>query len=267
MRTLVFFLGLAAMGLGQERFEVASIKPTAPDVRGTSIQFQPPLGLRISNCTLRMMITFAYDIRDFQLVGGPGWVGSERFDVLAKSEKKAGSEEVPDDPRKMTEAQLKTRADEIRERLRNLLADRFGLKVHRESKEGAVYALLVAKGGVKIQPVTEDRTKRQGISSSGRGQMTAYQLPISMFVNFLSGELNRPVLDQTELTGKYDFNLVWTPELGERREPGEPPPATQADGPSVFTALREVLGLRLEAQRGPVPMVVIDQVEHPSEKQ
>jgi hypothetical protein len=95
-------------------FEVASIKPSAADARGMSLQLQPPSGLRASNVPVRMLITFAYDVRDFQILGGPGWIGSDRFDILAKAERTPGSENVPDDPRKMTDAQRMTKMGEMR---------------------------------------------------------------------------------------------------------------------------------------------------------
>jgi len=135
-----------------------------------------------------------------------------------------------------------------------------------------VYALLVAKGGAKIQASDEPGGRQQGMRM-GRGQLTAMKVGMDMFASILSGQLSRTVLDKTELAGKYSFKLEWTPEAGEGYAPEKVPPpasespafATGADGPSLFTALREQLGLRLEAQRGPVETIVIDHVERPSE--
>jgi len=252
-------------------FEVASIKPSPADARGTSLQLLPPNGMQVSNAPLRMLITFAYNIRDFQLSGGPAWIGTDRFDILAKSERSTGSENAPGDPRKMTDAQRAITQEQMRERVRALLAERFQLTVHSESKDAPVYALVVAKGGSKLQAVEESADGPVGLQG-GRGQLNGMAAPMPMLANFLSGQLGRPVLDKTELKGKYDFKLEWAPDPSQGGEkPGQLPPGVEApptssdpDGPSIFTALQEQLGLRLESQKGPVATIVIDRVEKPS---
>jgi len=269
---------LAVIGLAAQSapalltFDVASIKPTAPETRGTSLQFQPPNGLRVSNAPLLMLITFAYDVREFQVTGGPGWVGSDRFDLLAKAERAAGGDDIPTDFRKMSDAQREAKAKEMRERVRALLTDRFQLKVHKETKEGSVYALVVAKNGSKLQEGKESADGQQGMRSN-RGELTGMLASIPMVVNFLSGQLGRPVIDKTDLKGKYDFKMKWVPDMGSGGGPMEPknpgggegPPASTPDGPTLFTALQEQLGLKLESQKGPIEMIVIDRVEKPSE--
>jgi uncharacterized protein (TIGR03435 family) len=246
-------------------FEVASIKPSDPDARGTQFMFQPPNGVRIVNAPVTMLITFAYNIRDFQLVGAPGWTGSARYDILGKGESAPGSENTPIDPRKMTDEQLKTRSEEMRERMRSLLADRFQLAIHKETKEGSVYALVVAKGGSKLQPAQENAQGSRGMRMS-RGELTGMSAPLQLLVDTLSGQLGHPVIDKTGLTGKYDFKLTWAPDVprGPSPNPDAPPPSAP-EGPSIFTAVQEQLGLRLESQKGPVEMIVIDRIEHPSE--
>ena len=246
-------------------FEVASIKPSDPNARGTSLMFQPPHGVRVVNAPVTMLITFAYNIRDFQLAGAPGWTSSARYDILAKGEAAPGSEDVPTDPRKITDAQFRTRLDDIRERMRSLLADRFQLAIHKETKEGSVYALVVAKGGSKLQPAQENAQGNRGLRME-RGQLTGMSAPVEFLATTLSGQLGHPVIDKTGLTGKYDFKLTWAPDMprGPSPNPEAPPPAA-AEGPSIFTALPEQLGLRLESQKGPVEMIVIDRIEHPSE--
>jgi bla regulator protein BlaR1 len=247
-------------------FEVASIKPASPDAKGSSIQFLPGGGLSMTNIPLRAMITFAYDVRDFQVSGGPGWIGTERFDVRAKADRTAS--DGPDDFAKMTDTQRKTIRDQIAERLRALLADRFQLVVHKETKDQPIYALLVSKSGAKLQEVKE-LGPRQGMSMN-RGRLQGMAAPIEMLGQTLSNVTGRPVIDKTGLIGKYDFVLEWTPDPGaDARAQGfgdgvtEPAPAP--GGPTIFTALQEQLGLRLEAQKGPVPNIVIDRAEKPSE--
>ncbi len=253
-------------------FEVASIKPSAPDEKGSSLMLQPPNGLQTTNGTVRMLITFAYNIRDFQLSGGPGWIGTERYDILAKGERTPGAEPSPADPRKMTDAQRTKWQEEMRERVRALLAERFELTIHQETKEAAVYALVIAKGGPKVQEAkTTDGP--QGMRGGGRGQLQGMGAPMSLLATVLSNQLGRPVIDKTGLTGKYDYQLKWTPDSGptgggpgDALPPGvEPPPPADPDGPSIFSALQEQLGLRLESQKGPVPSFVIDRVEKPTQ--
>jgi len=259
---------LVCPGFAQLTFEVASIKPANPDTPGSMIQFMPGGGLRMTGVPLRAMITFAYDVRDFQISGGPGWVGTERFDVMARAEHAAPSDS-PDDFAKMTDDQRKTARDQMAERLRALLADRFQLEVHKETKDQPIYALVVSKNGAKLKEANAAVGARQGMSMN-RGRMEGFAAPMEMLSNILSNTMGRPVVDKTGLTGKYEFVLEWTPEAGaDARAQGfgdgitEPAPAP--GGPSIFTALQEQLGLRLESQKGPVPNIVIDRAEKPSE--
>jgi uncharacterized protein (TIGR03435 family) len=252
-------------------FEVASIKLSSPDARNSSLTLKPPNGMQVSNVPLRMLITFAYNIRDFQLSGGPAWIGTERYDILAKAERSASSENVPDDPRKMTDEQRMKTQEEMRERVRTLLAERFHLTIHRETREAPVYALVVAKGGPKLQAVQESADGQVGLRG-GRGQLNGMAAQIPMLANLLSNQLGRPVIDKTELKGKYDFKLEWAPDPSQGGEPGRLPPGVEVsptssdpDGPSIFTALQEQLGLRLESQKGPVETIVIDRVEKATE--
>jgi bla regulator protein BlaR1 len=257
---------LTCPGFAQLTFEVASIKPANPDTPGSSIQFMPGGGLRMTGVPLRAMITFAYDVRDFQISGGPGWMGTERFDVMARPERAAA--DGLEDLSKMTDAQRKTVRDQMAERLRGLLADRFQLVVHKETKEQAIYALLVSKNGAKLQEV-KNPGPRQGMSMN-RGRLQGMAAPMEMLGQTLSNVTGRPVIDKTGLTGKYDFVLEWTPDVGADARAqgfgdGITQPAPAPGGPTIFTALQEQLGLRLDAQKGPVPNIVIDRAEKPSE--
>ena len=272
---LLTAVGLAGQtGTAPLSFEVASIKPSGPDDHRTMIQMQPGGGLRTTGSTLKMLLTLAYDVREFQISGGPGWINTDRYDIMAKSASSPASDNPPDDPRKMTEEQRKTLADQMRERLRAMLADRFQLALHRETKEQSVYALVVAKGGSKLQESdAKEGTGPRGMMRMGRGQISGQAIQLEMVTRMLSSQLGRPVIDRTGLKGNFDVKLEWTPDPGQSGGPfgGGPPPGADAppppdpNGPSLFTALQEQLGLRLESQKGPVEMLVIDKVEKPSE--
>ena len=243
---------LLCPGFGQLTFEVASIKPANPDAHGSSIRFMPGGGLNITNIPLRGMITFAYDVRDFQVSGGPGWIGTERFDITAQPERAAAN--GPVDPARMTDEQLQTVREQMNERLRALLVDRFQLAVHKETKEQPIYALVLAKNGSKLREAKEPGPR---LMTNGK-HMQGSAVSIEILTQVLSSQMERPVVDKTGLTGKYDFVLEWTPDIGAA---GDSTPV----GPTIFTALQEQLGLRLEAQKGPVQIIVIDRAEKPSE--
>jgi uncharacterized protein (TIGR03435 family) len=243
----------------QATFEVASVKPSAPGVPGMFIRYLPGGGVRVTGASLKNLISLAYNVRAFQIFGGSQWVDTEPFDIEAR----AATSDVttPTDPAKMSEEQRKAN-----ERLRSLLADRFQLTLHPETKEQPVYALIVAKGGSKLQESTEARGL---IRRMGRGTLKGQAVGLGMLALNLSNELGRRVIDKTGLSGKYDFELTWTPTQPSAA-PLSPPPQTAesalaADpGPSIFTALQEQLGLRLESEKGPVEVLVIDRAERPS---
>jgi len=253
-------------------FEVASIKPNSGDDRRIGIQFMPGGGLRTTGTTLKFLVTFAYDVRDFQVSGGPGWLNSDRFDIVAKS---GGSENATqDDMRNMTDEQMKTAAEQMRLKLQALLADRFQLTIHRESKEQPVYALVIGKNGSKLQESkVQQKGDRRRMMRMGRGELTGDGVGLEMLAENLSSQLGRPVIDRTGLKGDFDFKLTWTPDPGQSMAGfgGPPPPGADAppppdpNGPSIFTAVQEQLGLRLESQKGPVNLIVIDRVEKLSE--
>lgn len=245
-------------------FEVASIKPTAPDSR-TTFQGQPDGGLRWTSVSVKTLLETAYNVRGFQISGGPAWIDTDRYDIIAKSEHSASSENLPDDPRKMTSDQRKTYQEQTGERLRALMTERFHLSVHRETKEQPVYALVVSKDGPKLQPAKEGS---RGLIWMGPGQITGEGAGIDKaLTRVLENIFGRPVIDKTGLTGKFDFKLEWTPDTS--RDGGPPgldaQPPSGPNGPSIFTAVQEQLGLRLESEKGPAEMIVIDRVEKPSE--
>jgi bla regulator protein blaR1 len=263
----------AGVLMGQEplKFEVASIKPSAGDDHRRMLQIQPGGGMRTVGTPLKMLITFAYDVRDFQISGGPGWINSEQYDIMAKGEG-ADAGGPPSDPRNISDAEMKTRTEQLRERLRSLLADRFQLVIHKETKEQSVYALVVGKGGSKLKVAEIKAGDRHRMMRMGRGQISGEGVELDMLTNALSNQLGRPVVDRTGLKGPFDLKLEWTPDPGQGGgqfggplPPGvDAPPPPDPNGPSIFTAIQEQLGLRLESSKGPVETIVIDKAEKPS---
>jgi uncharacterized protein (TIGR03435 family) len=230
-------------------FEVTSVKPSmATDsyVSGT------PGGRYVAvGVSLRLVITDAFRIRGFQLIGGPAWLNEDRWDIEGRP-KAEDAAQAPQpgalrDPSRPSTGNLM---------VQSLLEERFQLKTHRETKELPIYELTVAKGGLKVKAsggVPEGRPRMR----MGRGTLEAYQTPLANLTFFLSQEVGRTIVDKTNDAGLYDMNMKWSPVLPTE---GAPP----ADLPSIFTALQEQLGLKLESARGPIEIVVIDSVERPT---
>jgi uncharacterized protein (TIGR03435 family) len=230
------------------KFEIASVRSADPAARVSNVLLDPGEGLRIMNVPLLKIVTYAYDIRNFQLASSPAWMEVERYDVAAKTHTGEGqAAEINNE----TDDQRRARVSRVRERLRSLLADRFHLAVHVEYKEQTILALRVAKSGLKI---TEAKPgEEHGRVSTLDGHIQGYGAPISMLATQLSIAAGQVVQDRTELPGKYDFILDWADT-----------PDRESDRPSLFTAVEEQLGLRLERAKGRVQMVVIDHIERPS---
>ena len=251
---LLLSAGLPNVALGSEQapaaplvFEAATVKPNTSGSGASSTNSTNGL-LRITNQTLQNMIQYAFNVRDFQVSGGPGWMRSERYDVTAKPENGAH------------DAQMK-------QMLQSLLAERFQLRFHRETREGPVYVLLVGKNGSKLQPAAE--SYNSGINSgrsgdTGKSTMKGTNITTQGLAESLAARIGRPVIDKTGLTGKFDFDLAWVPDL-TLSAGGADSPSPDASGPSIFTAVQEQLGLRLESQRGPIDILVIDRAEKPTE--
>jgi bla regulator protein blaR1 len=253
-------------------YEVASIRPDKSGdprfkIMSTADGFS-------ANTTLQALIRLAYGVEDNQISGAPKWVNSDKYEVEAKMDGATTAEldKLSDD-----------QSEPARERmLQALLEDRFKLMLHRETKELPVYSLIVAKNGPKLQqtkpgePDGDGRTGPDGrpavgghFMRMGRGQLDGHSLGMADFVRLLTQQLGRTVVDKTGLRGNYNFTLKWTPDDSEPlgfKEPaggqGSPPDSL---GPSIFTAVQEQLGLKLESQKGPVEILVIDHVEKPSE--
>jgi uncharacterized protein (TIGR03435 family) len=266
--------------VGQDpAFEVATIKQSKSGDRLTGIQRQPGGRVTVTNIAPRTIIKFAYQLAAFQLVGGPAWMANDRFDIIAKLE---GNPEFPG---------LGGGPDPIQLAMRTLLADRFKLKIRRETREMDIYALVLLKTGTPgpgLRPSTVDckalanaprrggapppaprATEPQPCSLMvGAGTIRMGGFPISQVATILSGQTERMVVDRTGLTGNWEFMLTFAAE-----QRGQPPPddrrpdgpAPDPNAPSLFTALQEQLGLKLESTKAPVDVTVIDAIEHPTE--
>ena len=235
-------------------FEVASVKPADANDQRFFVGSQPG-GKFNANANLKLLIGVAYDVRNHQISGGPNWIDSAKFEIEARAESSAA---LPPGP---------AGGAQMRLMLQSLLAGRFKLTLHRETRQEQVYELVVAKGGSKLKEAADTGKDGPQGMRMGRGQLTGTAAPIGILVNVLSQQLGRSVIDKTGLNGKYNFSLTYTPEPGQGGPFGPPgpdaPPPPDPNGPSIFTAIQEQLGLRLESTKGPVDMLVIDHAEKP----
>lgn len=231
-------------------FEISSVKPADPGTRISNVLPGADGSLTIQNVPLRKIVLYAYEIRDFQLAGGPSWIGDERYDIVAKAATSGRTTFATAE----TSDQRRDRLARMRERLRSLLSDRFGLRVHEEQRERAILELRVAKGGAKLAEGTTEPAYPAGRVSTVDGRIQGYAAPISMLATQLSMATELIVVDQTALGGRYDFVLEWAPDEKDSSD----------TRPSIFTAIVGQLGLRLERAKGPVKTVVIDHIERPS---
>jgi uncharacterized protein (TIGR03435 family) len=234
-----------------KQYDIVAIKPNRDN--DNRWRFHGGPNLTATGVTLKFLIAEAYHVRAYQLSGGPSWIGMERWDIRAKAEGLEG----------------RLQRDEFDTMFRAMLADQFKLKVHSESKETPIYALIVGKNGSKLTPHMDEAGQA---SNSGRGSLSVTKGGTARLASLLSLQLGRTVIDKTDLKGEYDLKLEWAYEPGQGGpevfglppEPPRPPPADN-NGPSIFTAVQEQLGLRLVSQKGPVEIIVIDRAERPPE--
>jgi uncharacterized protein (TIGR03435 family) len=229
-------------------FEVASVKPHA-NAADTNMSINDPPGGRLecSNVSLKMLITYAWDVRDYQVLNMPTSAEDGRYDIEAKP----SAEDAAHEPPKYSSA-----ANELgRKRTQALLIDRFHLKLHEEQREMAVYSLVVAKGGSKLErSVTETPFPQMSWNSTS---VRCKKVTMARFAKMLlASRMNRYVIDNTGLTGEYDIHMEFQPDA-----PSSAVAAASAPGPTFENALEEQLGLRLVAAKGPVPFLVVDHVE------
>jgi uncharacterized protein (TIGR03435 family) len=269
------FLAALLMWMAQDakrlEFEVASIKPAAPDARGRSIRPSPGGRVNIGNMPVKEMITLAWRIQPYQIVGGPPWLESAGFDISAK-------------------AAETLKEGDIQLMVQSLLEDRFQLAHHSETRELPTYALVMARKDGKLGPrLTETKEgscqqldpsrpaappepgkplpRNCGQMQAGLRMIKAVGIQMQLLVPMLSRLLGRTVVDKTGLKGMYDIDVEWTfdQSIVLQGPPNAPKPVSDGSGPSIFTALQEQLGLKLESRKGRVEVFVIDRAEKPSE--
>jgi uncharacterized protein (TIGR03435 family) len=247
-----------------QQFEIASIKPNNSGENNHSIRVKPGGRMVALNASLWALITAAYQVQDYQISGGPSWLKSANFDIDAKGPVKP---DIPID-------------EQISQMTQALLADRFQLRLHREAREMPIYMILIARNGPKLEsvrgadcfdpragipPPTPDARPCGGFNMN-RDRILGSAVPMARLALALSRIVGRPVVDKTRLAGTFDITLHWTPDDTQAflapPQPAAAPPDTSA--PSIFTALQEQLGLRLEPQKGPVEVLVIDSAQLPS---
>jgi uncharacterized protein (TIGR03435 family) len=252
-------------------FEVASVKPNkSGDPRvfnhnGAGGRFT------VTNFPVLLLIMQAYQMQESHIVGGPAWITSDRFDIVAKAQG-----DVP--PLQLGQM------GPMNYMMQHLLADRFKLTVHRETRELPVYKLVLARSDGRLGPqLTRSTTDCQALIAGrgradgppspppatacgfaqGPGIIRGGGFPLSQLATALSNVVGRNVVDKTGLTGNYDLEMTYTPDpIPQGPLPGLPP--IDPNGPSIFTAVQEQLGLKLDSQRGPVDVLVIDSVDHPT---
>lgn len=263
MRQQALFILLLATCHAQESprlvFDVASIKPHTPRTDPQSMQVDNG-ALIVKNFSLRQLILVFYSTQDFRLLGGPSWMADEGWDIQAKT-----LNDTSVDDKVLPEPERNALRLRLGQRSRNLLADRFGLVFRRETREEATYELLVEKDGHKLEPASDAATSRTAYRmGGGRGGVDGTSVPAQNIALILSARIGRPVADKTGISGRFNFKLDWIPALGE---PGAitRPGAPELVGPSIFTAVKEQLGLRLEAVKSPMEVMIVEKVERPPE--
>src|SRR5215510_7583699 len=241
------------------QFEVASVKLHTSDDSRVFMVAQPNGRFVAANIPLRLLIRTAYQLQDDQVVGGPDWLATDRFDIDARASQTTVSF-----------------YSVLGEMLQTLLADRFKLTTHTEKRELPVFALERSRRDGSFGPglrstacpdLAIDLTKPQPCVniSTGIGSLTVRGMPFNQFTPYLSPYVNRVIVDRTGLDGRYDIELKWTPEGPPQGRGSNEPPAPDPNAISIFTALQEQLGLRLNATREMVDVLVIDRLERPTE--
>ena len=245
------FLGFATSA--DKKFEVASVKPSAPDQQGGRLGPPGRGAIEIINLPLRGIIIQSFRSQRWMVFGGPDWITTERFDIVGKGP----------DPRATN--------PEVWEMMRSLLIDRFQLKYHVEEREMAVFALTVAKSGSKLTPGEKGRCASEIKEGKACGDILVpqfgtgiYNMPIGALVTGMAGRAGRPVVDRTGLTGRYDVNLSWMPDGMTHEQWESLPRDDRPEEVTLFEAVERQAGLKLEPSRAIMKVLVIDQVEHPT---
>ena len=244
-------------------FEVTSIKTNNSGSSSSSTSVDDNSGyVRMTNVTARQVILQCYRLLSYQLIGSPDWINTARFNIEARADEETIG--------KMRRAPATARSEMMLQMIESLLEERFQLKVHRETRELPVFILTIGRDGPKLQETVEGRPGPSGLSagSSRTNQiaagavMSGSGITMEGLASMLASAAGRPVIDKTSLMGRYDFALKFAataPTTGPNNT------ATEPLGPSIFTAVQEQLGLRLESAKGPVEVLVIDSVQPPTE--
>jgi uncharacterized protein (TIGR03435 family) len=218
-------------------FDAASIKPNVSGGGPSSIRLTPG-HVSMQNVSLKKVMLNAYGIQDDReyMIAGPEWLTAEHFDVEAAFPATA-------------------QVSAVQQMIQSLLADRFKLVLHKESRDLPNYRLVVAKGGPKISPVEAGASQTSG----GAGHFVASKITMQKFADLVARQAGRPVMDETGLSGVFTFSLDWSPAASLRVDSAES--GDSSSGPSIFTALQEQLGLKLEPGKGPMDVLVVDRME------
>jgi uncharacterized protein (TIGR03435 family) len=268
-------------------FDVASVKPNKTGDARVSVANEPNGRFTMTNVPAQLMLVIAYQLQPYQIIGAPSWLDSDRFDLVAKAP----------ESRPAPAGGGNTGPGPLQFMLRNMLAERFKLKAHTDTRDLPIYALVLARGDGKLGPKLQPSSVECGAPGRGqgpgagaaRGRGPAPQsgaqwndnlpacsifasaasvggqgLPLSQLATNLSQRVGRTVVDRTGLSGRYDFLLEYTPEPPAGASPGSGA-GSDPDRPSIYAALQEQLGLKLDAQRGAVDVLVIDGIQHPTE--
>jgi len=230
-------------------FEVATIKPANPDRPGLSILVDRTGMFTTTSTTLKDLLIFAYGVHPTQIQDLPSWAESDKYDIVGKPD----HEGIGNDT-------------QIRSMMKKMIAERFSLTFHRENKDLSAYTLNVGRSGPKLA-VDENGGNLPGFGGRGPGSIGVRNATMEQFAGFLQARIvDRPVVDKTGLTGKYDFTLTWRPEQLGPRPPNAPPlPDDIESRPDIFTAMQEQLGLRFQAEKTAVEVIVVDKADKPSE--
>jgi uncharacterized protein (TIGR03435 family) len=230
---LLVLVGGAASAQPEPVFDVASVRMSQPGDRGGSSL--DPGRLSVRGETLRGLILSVYKVPAWRVSGGPTWLDTDGYDITAT---------FPPN----------TSQDQVGIMLQNLLGERFKLAIHREMRDSSVCALVVAKGGPKLKEAAESKFS----ANRGTGHLEIHHADMALFArNIPVDAVDLPIVDMTGLQGYFDFALDWTPDTAH--------PGRNDAGPSIYTALQEQLGLKLEARRMPIEFIVIDHIERPAE--
>jgi uncharacterized protein (TIGR03435 family) len=230
IRQLTLLLFFAGALCAQQRFEIASVKPSKAEPGHSGFDFDTG---RVAgqNVSLKACIMGAYEVGPNQITGGPDWLESDRFEILAKADGPA-------------------RTPALREMLRTLLGERFKLALRTESRPMQAYVLEVAKNGPRLE-----KSEGNGSSTENkRGDINAGNITMDRLAHVLSRQMDLPVVNHTGLDGAFNLRLQWSPEY-----------ARNGEGTSIFAAIQEQLGLRLRSEKTPVEVLVIDHAERPAE--